>query len=86
MIEIQFDLGTAQDIMNGELFGRIKTRDGKPVRIICTDTKGTQPIVGLIDMGDTEFGMKYTLDGKTDVRNNVRTPSDLVLEVEGGEE
>jgi hypothetical protein len=86
MIEIQFDLGTAQDIMNGELTGQIKTRDGKSVRIICTDAKGPLPIVGLIDMGDTEFGMKYTLDGKVNVHSNVRTPSDLVIDVEGGEE
>ena len=39
MIEIGFDKGTAMDIINGELFGAIKTRGGFPVRVLAWDVK-----------------------------------------------
>ena len=86
MIEMQFDLGTAQDIMNGELFGSIKTRDGHPARIICTDAKGKRPIVALFDIGEMERVARYTVNGRHDERDNVASNMDLVLEVEGGEQ
>ena len=79
-------MGTAQDIMNGELFGCIKTRDGFPVRLLAFDVKGRYPIAGVVQLGDDEYCRQWTKDGKGDRRPNVRTNYDLVIEVEGGEE
>ena len=41
---IPFDLNKAKFIMNGEMKGRIVTRDGRQARIICFDRKGTDDI------------------------------------------
>lgn len=85
MTEKQFNEAIAREIMAGIQFGNIKTRDGNPVRIVCWNAKGQQPIVGLIDVGGIEMPMKYTAEGKSDTRANVTTNTDLVLETEGGE-
>lgn len=85
MIEQKFNENTAREITANITYGNIKTRDGHPVRIVCWNAKGQQPIVGLIDLGDMEMPMKYTMDGKSDTRPNVRTNTDLVIETEGGE-
>lgn len=44
--EIPFDLELAKKITNGEVKGRIVTRDGRQVRIICFDLKN--PVWGII--------------------------------------
>lgn len=86
MTEIRFNENIAREITAKMMFGNIKTRDGHMVRIICWNAKGQKPIVGLIDLGGmVEMPMKYTKEGKSDTRDNVRTNTDLVIEVEGGE-
>lgn len=85
MTEIRFNENIAREITAKIRFGNIKTRDGHQVRIICWDAKGRKPIVGLIDVDGIELPMKYTGEGKTDTRDNVRTNTDLVIETEGGE-
>lgn len=85
MTERKFNEDTAREIMAHVRFGRIKTRDGNPVRIICWDAKGEKPIVGLVDVGDIEMPMKYTINGKSDTRDFVNMNTDLVIETEGGE-
>lgn len=85
MIEVKFDKGTALDIMSGELFGAIKTRDGFPVRLLAFDVKSRYCIAGVVMLGDDEYVKQWTIDGKADFRPNVHTSYDLVLEVEGGE-
>lgn len=85
MTEIKFNENIAREITAKMRFGNIKTREGRQVRIICWNAKGRKPIVGLIDLGGMELPMKYTIDGKTDTRENVRTNTDLVIETEGGE-
>lgn len=42
---IPFDLETAKKIQAGEIEGAIKTREGLPVRLLCTDVKGQQCVV-----------------------------------------
>jgi hypothetical protein len=86
MIEIGFDKGTAMDIINGELFGAIKTRGGFPVRVLAWDVKSRYCIAGVVQMGDDECVKQWTADGKADYRRNVTSSLDLVLQVEGGEE
>ena len=54
---------------------KVVTRDGNPVRIICTDVKDKYPIVGVVDLGDNREDT-YTfkqdgayLEGCEDVRD-----------------
>lgn len=43
------------------------TMDGKPVRIVCWDKKGTDfPIIGLVDDNGVEYYKAYNKDGKFD--------------------
>lgn len=83
MVNIEFNLNDALAIQKGEKPGSIKSRDGKPARIICTDAMGNFPIVALIDGGGVESPSTYTERGRNDYRDNVTTNMDLVLEVEG---
>lgn len=57
---------------------KLTTRDGFPVRIITTDAKGQYPVVGLVDLGDTEYSRQWTAEGKSDFRSYVRTNYDLI--------
>lgn len=61
----KFNRHTARKIMAGSLRGRIKTRDGRPVRIVAWDARGDWPIVGLIcfDDLDTELSWQWTKKG-----------------------
>ena len=44
---------------------KVVTRDGRDVRIICTDKKGTlYPVVGLVDIGNREITLHYTRKGE----------------------
>ena len=57
---IPFDLETAKKIQAGEIAGRITTKEGKDVRIICTDKASTDDdnrtqIVCLIRIGAMEL-------------------------------
>ena len=44
---------------------KVVTRDGRNVRIICTDAKGDRPIIALVERfdGDAEDSHSYTKDG-----------------------
>lgn len=85
MVEIKFNLNAALAIQKGEKFGQIRTSDGLPARIVCTDAKGDLPVVALITSGSSEYPVQYTVDGRHDVREKVRTNHDLHLYEEGGE-
>ena len=44
---------------------KVVTRDGRKVRIICTDRKGTTPIIALVNSGvSEELGYAFYSDGK----------------------
>lgn len=86
MTEIKFNEAIAREVNAGIRFGKIKIRRGNSVRIICWNAKGDLPIIGLIDVGNMEHPVSYTREGKSDIRANVTTPTDLVIEVEGGEQ
>ena len=42
------------------------TRDGRKVRIICTDAKGNCPVVGLVNYKNYEVALNATKNGKID--------------------
>jgi hypothetical protein len=77
-MEGHFNLEKAHAITDGRIPGRIYTRDGYPVRIICWDAAGSLPIVGLVEYDSFERAEHYTADGKNDIRRNVTTPYDLI--------
>ena len=63
-ITIPFDLERAKRISNGEEEGKIVTRDGKEVRIICFDVKNDKyPIIGLVKEGDKEAPETFKKNG-----------------------
>ena len=42
----------------------VRTRDGRPARIVCTDARGTFPVVALVaDEDGDESPREYTLSG-----------------------
>ena len=43
---------------------KVITRDGRNVRIKCTDAKGGHPVIGLVDRGDYEAPKSFTKDGR----------------------
>ena len=45
---------------------KVVTRDGRKVRIICTDAKGNCPVVGLVDYENYEVALNVTRNGKID--------------------
>lgn len=61
----KFNRRLASKIMAGKVKGRIRTRDGRPVRILAWDARGDWPIVGLIYMDDvdTEMSWQWTRKG-----------------------
>lgn len=85
MIMKEFNSHDAKLIELGALRARIVTRDGRPARIVSWNAKGSHPIVALVDLGPLEKAHQYTIEGKTDSRDNVKTNSDLLIE-EGGKE
>ena len=48
---------------------KVVTRDGKAVRIICTDAKSDRPIIGLVTYDDIELVYDFIGDGKWSDRN-----------------
>lgn len=80
LVIVPFDLELSKEITNGEVEGRIITRVGNSVRILCYDVIGNKyNICGLVYSGEseepevfTEKGLLY--DGQTD-------DLDLMLEI-----
>ena len=85
MIEKQFNINIAREINGKVRYGKIKTKNGQPVRIICWNAKGDKPIIALVDYGTFELPAAYTKEGWFDKRPNVISNFDLVIQVEGGE-
>lgn len=80
LVTVPFDLSKAKAIQNGELNGKIVTRDGRSVRIVCFDRKCDYPIIALIETGLIESSEIYYSDGKTnsDLRD---TELDLFIQI-----
>lgn len=57
----------------------IQTRDGRKVRILCTDKKGASPVVGLIERnpGEEEMTFHWQLTG-LHYEGSCRRPEDLI--------
>lgn len=62
-VRIPFDVELAKKITSGEVEGKVVTRDGRSVRIICWDRKGVNPIVALIEQQNGEEVSYYPKNG-----------------------
>lgn len=78
--KIPFDIELAKKITNGEVKGRIVTRDGHQARIICSDKEGYYSIVALVKKScGVENTYSYNKEGREfDIGTSL---SDLILEV-----
>lgn len=82
-VSIPFDIELAKKITNGEVEGKVVTRDGRNARIVCWDRADKiYPIVGLCNYpdSDNEIVYSYTKDGYFD-HTKKGYNQDLVLEV-----
>lgn len=81
---VPFDIELAKKIMNKEAKGRIVTREGLQVRIVCFDLKGDKwPIVALIQTpGNYEVVKIYESNGRYGRYGNFgEEQNDLLIEV-----
>lgn len=83
MAKVPFDIELAKKITNGEVNGRIVTRNGKNVRIVCFDRKSESnryPILALIESNKGETSYEFNSKGYTNF-NGLETNFDLFLEI-----
>lgn len=84
-VKVPFDLELAKKITNGEVEGRIVTRGGDSVRIVCWDYKsmsGDYPILALVSSDAQELSLPYSGKGKYNVYGyNMEDSLDLILEI-----
>lgn len=83
MIRVHFDVELAKKITKGEVKGKIVTRNGKNVRIVCFDRKSELnkfPILALIENEKVETSYIFNSKGYTNFYG-LETSSDLFLEI-----
>lgn len=83
LIKVPFDLEIAKRITNGEINGKIVTRTGDNVRIICFDWESTDeelPIIGLARNNKYELMHFYNRIGYTN-KDGLESKFDLFLEI-----
>lgn len=82
-VRIPFEVELAKKISNGEADGKIVTRDGRNVRIICWDRKNAlYPIVALVDDDiEKERYAAYKKNGRWCHQGYGDSGLDLILEV-----
>lgn len=81
--KVPFDIELAKKITKKEVKGRIVTKDGLQVRIVCFDFKhcgSKNNIIALVDCGDFEIAPKYDANGKVKVKV-MQAEYDLHIEV-----
>lgn len=79
-VRVPFDLQLAKEITNGTKEGRIVTRGGESIRILCFDRKTDMyPIISLVDVKNQESVEFHDLNGRWgDEEDDVL---DLMLEI-----
>lgn len=79
-IRVPFDVEMAKKITNGEVEGRVVTRDGRSVMIFCFGRKGKSPIITLVLVyGNKGEFHPYMLYGRLKPEKEYRF--DLMLEI-----
>lgn len=83
IVRVPFDMEMAEKILNGEVKGKIITRSGQNVRIMCFDRKSLNnkfPILALIESDQEETSYLFNSKGYTNF-NGLETKFDLYLEI-----
>lgn len=81
IVKVPFDVEMAKKITNGEIDGRIVTRDGRSARVICWDKQGSlNPIVALIEK-ESEYELLETYKGNGMYYVRKDDNLDLMLEI-----
>lgn len=69
LVRVPFNVEMAKKIQAGEVDGKIVTRDGRNVRVVCWDRKDVDyPIIALIDNAEKGEGFGFF---KTNGGNNL---------------
>lgn len=81
MIQVPFNVGMAKKIQSGKVDGRIVSRDGRNVRVVCWDRKsGVTPLLALYEQENgTEAVNSLTINGR--LFKDIDTILDLFLEI-----
>lgn len=81
-IQVPFDVEMAKRISNGEVDGKIVTRNGKSVRIVCWDLKSIKKdysILAIVNNEREENPLVCTINGLFDIE--AESKNDLILEI-----
>lgn len=78
-VRVPFDVEMAKRISNGEVEGKIVTRDGRNVRVVCWDARGDQCILALLAGKSKDDVGAYPNDGRIFMEGE--SPADLMLEI-----
>lgn len=78
-VRVPFDVEMAKKITNGEVEGRVVTRDDASARIVCWDSEGDQPIIALIKYHDKEYPHSFYQNGL--LQDGDCLNGDLMLEI-----
>lgn len=85
LVRVPFETGLAKKITNGEVEGRIVTRDGRKARVSCWNYKslsGSYPLLVLVENGIFEEQKLYTSDGRyKSWEHEKKRKEDLFVEV-----
>lgn len=80
LVRVPFDVELAKKITNGEIEGRIVTRNGRSTRIICFDAHCDDNIIALIEgENGVEYPKGYVSDGLASLTGTY--DYDLMLEI-----
>lgn len=80
LVRVPFEVELAKKITNGEVEGKIVTRNNRKARIVCFDVKDKKcPIIGLVSGEFNEIPNLYSSDGKFAMKGE--SDSDLMLEI-----
>lgn len=74
-----FDVEMAKKISNGEVDGKIITRDGRNVRVVCWDARGELCILALLAGKSRDDVGAYPNNGR--IFREGESPADLMLEI-----
>lgn len=81
-VRVPFEVELAKRIQNKECEGRIVTRDGIHVRVVCWDKiDDDSPIVALLKYREKEVVETFMIDGRWHCEGDEESNLDLLLEI-----
>lgn len=81
MVRVPFDVEMAKKITNGEIEGRVLTRNGESVRLLSFDRKDEyRPVIALVNNGSMEIVCALGIDGKYAMGDTIGK-RDLFIEI-----